>query len=244
MKDHQIARTPLILRAFRLKGRLLLPLLIKVKLKGKNHIPRDRPYIMISNHLSWIDPFIYLSWLPRNHHLLFVSEVHGLTNKAWKRKMMNLVGNPVIAYDRFNERQRISTLKGIMRALNAQQVVGIFPEGRTGRGENDMYPWYTGAFVIAKKMNVPILPIAISGSHRLQWRKPIVAQIGPVQYCAENESSDEFALRMHRMIKEMMPDYPGEGILPGDWPAFTELCLDGRLPAEDSREPIYTSERR
>ena len=64
-------------------------------------------------------------------------------------------------------------------ALRAGEVVGIFPEGRTTRDPN-LWPERakTGAVRLALQTGVPIVPIAMVGTHRVLPRKrPLLALV-------------------------------------------------------------------
>ncbi len=65
-----------------------------------------------------------------------------------------------------------SALKPAAEALRAGEAVGIFPEGRTTRDPN-MWPERskTGAVRLALETGVPIVPIAMVGTHRVMPRK-------------------------------------------------------------------------
>ena len=59
----------------------------------------------------------------------------------------------------------LSTIKEVMRILKKRGIIGIFPEGRVCY-DGKFQEFNPGAIYIAKKANVPILPIAICGSYQ------------------------------------------------------------------------------
>src|SRR3989442_2587836 len=68
----------------------LLHVLFRIKVEGREHIPTDRTYVLIANHLNWLDSFAILATLPtatRVHFMcyttiLVISEVQWGTFKS------------------------------------------------------------------------------------------------------------------------------------------------------------------
>jgi 1-acyl-sn-glycerol-3-phosphate acyltransferase len=93
--------------------------------------------------------------------------------------------------------------------------VAIFPEGSYGPAEGELLPFKKGFAHIAIKSGVPVIPVALSGTKDLWFRKRIRVVIGaPIEPAAQDPESLT-ALGFQR-IKELMPvyqDQPGRKLL-------------------------------
>lgn len=143
--------------------RLILPLLTRWRVTGKERVPRHGPFIIVSNHLSTTDsPLIGAALLPRR--VVFMA----------KEELFHFWGTPVIrAYGAFPVRKRQFDLGAIRRAaqvLKKGLALGIYPEGTRSVTRQLQEP-YLGAAFIALKYHVPILPVAVTGSEKLMTRR-------------------------------------------------------------------------
>lgn len=128
-----------------------------VRVMGREHIEPGTTYVMVSNHQSMVDILVVF--------LLF-------THFKWvsKAELFNL---PFIGWNMYLNRYvrlhrgRSDSIKKMYRAcerhLNEGSSVFLFPEG-TRSETGVMRPFKDGAFVLATRLGVPILPIAIRGS--------------------------------------------------------------------------------
>jgi 1-acyl-sn-glycerol-3-phosphate acyltransferase len=121
-------------------------------------IPNMRnPYVVVSNHQSHADvPLI--SNLPGEMKWLAKVELFRMPVVGWLLKMAGDI--PV---DRGNKRQGAEVLIAIGNYLKQQCSVMVFPEG-TRSPDGRVHRFNEGAFRIAIKEQVPILPLAIEGS--------------------------------------------------------------------------------
>ncbi len=123
-------------------------------------IPADprRPYIVVSNHESFVD-ILLISHLPFEMKWLSKAEMFKIPIVGW---LMSLAGDIRLT------RGKISSASDAMKQcedrLAKKVCVMIFPEGtRTRTGELGKFK--NGAFRLAIDTGVPILPIAVHGCH-------------------------------------------------------------------------------
>lgn len=216
---------------------------LKIRVEGRENIPKKGPYILISNHLNWSDPFILFSIFPPAPRMIFVAERNGSYDSKFKKAFMDAVGKPILPIDREDSGSRVKTLKGMMGVLKEGHVLGIFPEGRMAHKEGEPFPFYVGAFTVAKKMGVPVLPIGMAGTSNLSLRKPIHIRIGQLTTCLETETDEDFACRMALKIRELIPPYPGDGPYPHKMNWLTGLCQGQLRPFEGERDLIVRQRR-
>ena len=143
----------------RLWSRLILLLAgITVEVEGLDRLPRKGPYIIVSNHQSAFD----IPVLQGHLHIQFrwVSKIEAFRYPiiGWT---MRLAG--YVAVDRGHLKEAYKSLEAIEKKLNEGFPVLIFPEG-TRQKREEVGPFKRGAFIIARRTRLPVLPIAIRGT--------------------------------------------------------------------------------
>jgi 1-acyl-sn-glycerol-3-phosphate acyltransferase len=105
--------------------------------------------------------------------------------------------------------------KHVDRCLEIGGSVAIFPEGSYGPAEGELLPFKKGFAHFAIKSGVPVIPVALSGTKDLWFRKRITVIIGePIEPAAQDPAS--LTDSAFQRIKEMMPAYkdqPGPKLL-------------------------------
>jgi len=129
----------------------------KLRLEGREKIPWNRPVILVSNHRSQVDilslykirrPFKWTS-KAENFKLPFVGMVLKLTHSIPVKRESLRSGSHFIA------RAETEIAKG--------SSILLFPEGTRSKNKN-MRTFKEGAFLLAKKAGIPIIPIVHIGS--------------------------------------------------------------------------------
>jgi lyso-ornithine lipid O-acyltransferase len=122
---------------------------IDVELMGP--VPRG-PVVLVANHLGYIDPVVLCSIVPCSP--IAKSEIRG-----WP-----LIGEPLrrmnVSFVRRGAPESgARVLKQCLRTLRSGVSVLNFPEGTTSRG--GLLPFQLGAFWLARKSGVPIVPVGM-----------------------------------------------------------------------------------
>ncbi len=124
---------------------------------GREKIDRGKAYMIVSNHQSLLDIivafglFVHFKWVSK-------AEVFRIPFIGW-----NMVLNRYIRLKRGDKRSIEKMMARCEKTLAGGSSLYMFPEGtrsKTGKLK-DFKP---GAFLLAKKMNVPILPVVITGT--------------------------------------------------------------------------------
>jgi len=129
--------------------------------EGKERLPRRGPYILCPNHTSYLDGFIVAASIPYKLELatFFLGYAayfeHPLI--AWGVKLCRLI--PLDPNARLVEAMQISS-----HVLRNGKVMCIFPEGIRSIDEN-VQKFKKGVGILAKELNVPLVPVFIKGSH-------------------------------------------------------------------------------
>jgi 1-acyl-sn-glycerol-3-phosphate acyltransferase len=131
--------------------------------------PRDprRPYVVVSNHESFVD-ILLLSHLPWEMKWLSKAELFRLPLLGWEMRLANDI--PVWRGDR---RSAIEALRQCRDRLEKRVSVMIFPEG-TRSASGALLPFKDGAFRLAVEGGWPILPLVLAGTRpalqKHSWR--------------------------------------------------------------------------
>lgn len=133
-----------------------------VRVKLKSPLPKA-PFIIVSNHTSYLDIFLLPSILPK-HPFAFLGKAEILKYPI-VRTYFKALNIPVYRKDKSKAGQALGQAK---KAMEGGWSIVIFPEG-TIPEENipQMYPFKNGAFRLAKNLNAPILPLTFTQNFHL-----------------------------------------------------------------------------
>jgi 1-acyl-sn-glycerol-3-phosphate acyltransferase len=132
-----------------------------VTVEGLENIPQDRSVLFVANHQSNFDIPLLMGYLPKPFGFISKVEVKKLPIvREWMVEMNS------IFMDRSNRRQSLQAIKDGIQTLKDGHSLLIFPEGTRSKGDK-MEEFKTGSFHLAVKSGVPIVPITISGTHRI-----------------------------------------------------------------------------
>ena len=148
---------------------ILLKILFRPKVIGKENIPKDGALIFAGNHKHAVDPTMVMMSTPRLVHFMAKEELFkGLHGWAFKNmgliKVRRVKSNPQAVMDAEN-------------ILNKGGTVGIFPEGTRNKGETELLKFRHGAVKIAQKTKTLIVPFAIKNKYKL-FKKSVILEFG------------------------------------------------------------------
>jgi 1-acyl-sn-glycerol-3-phosphate acyltransferase len=123
---------------------------------GSSNVPRQGPVIYAANHTGFMDGPLVFGLAPRPLHFIVKKEMfHGPI--GW---LITTVGQ--IPIDRsVADRSALTAALGILKRGGC---VGIFPEGRRGRG--DLAEANAGTVWLALASGAPVVPVAVLGTRR------------------------------------------------------------------------------
>ena len=181
-----------------------------ITIQGAEDIDDRNPYIVVSNHVSNADiPLI--SNLPWEMKWIAKKELFDTPVIGW---MMSMAGDIPVARGKL--RQRVLVFKKSRYYLSKNISVMFFPEGTRSRS-GKMNRFNTGAFDLAIREGLPILPLVIDGtrdclpkkswvfSHRADVRLEVLQPIPTDRYkkSESNELTQEVRSVMLHKLAEM-----------------------------------------
>lgn len=149
----------LLYRLLRFIGKPIFFLLFRPKIVNKIKELKNEPIIFCGNHTSYFDPLLLVVSTKRI--------VHFMTKKELFKGIGNYFFTSVgcIPVDRKNKDK--FAVNSAIEVLNANQVIGIFPEGTINKTNDIIMPFKYGAVSIAKKTNAWIVPFSITGKYKV-----------------------------------------------------------------------------
>ncbi|GAA5156487.1 lysophospholipid acyltransferase family protein [Nocardioides marinquilinus] len=134
---------------------------------GLDRVPERGGVILASNHLSFADSVVIPCVVPRKVVFLAKSDyfegtgVKGALSRAW------FTGLGMLPVDRDDTRAAIASLDIALEVLGRGEAFGIYPEGTRSR-DGRVYRGRTGVAHLALTAGVPVVPVGLVGTEKLQ----------------------------------------------------------------------------
>jgi len=130
----------------------------KLDVYGLENIDVHKNFVFIANHQSHFDVIAVFSVLPLTVRFLAKKELFRIPLFGWAIAAVGM-----IRIDRSNREKALQSMDKAQAIIKKGVSVVIFPEG-TRSLDGKVQDFKKGAFVIAIKGNLPIVPVSISGS--------------------------------------------------------------------------------
>jgi len=142
------------------------------KLYGTENVPKQGPLIIASNHASDFDPPILASCVHRPVAFMAKEELFRVP----------LLGSAIRLYGAYPVKRGSADRSAIRAALTSLEegwAAGIFPSGTRTLDGRIPEP-KLGAALVAAKIQAPILPVSLWGTHRILPKGAKFPQVTPV----------------------------------------------------------------
>jgi 1-acyl-sn-glycerol-3-phosphate acyltransferase len=154
----------------------ILRLLYRVRVEGRDNVPRSGAVILASNHQSFIDSLFLPLCVGRRVTFVAKAEYFESWKTAW---FFRAVG--MIPLKRGGGSASERALAAAREVLLAGGVLGIYPEG-TRSPDGRLYRGHTGVARLAVQCGAPVVPVAQSGTAAVQpigsMRPRILRKVG------------------------------------------------------------------
>jgi 1-acyl-sn-glycerol-3-phosphate acyltransferase len=195
-------------RLIRFTASPLLFALFRIRVEGRENIPRDRNYVLIANHLNWLDSFAILANFPIEPRIHFLGDTTILVTRRLQWALVKSVAG-FIPVNR-NLHPDTVLFDHVNRCLKRGGVVALYPEGNYGPLEGEIMPFKKGFAHFAIDNQVPVLPVALSGSKDLWLRKPVRMIIGePIE--TTGHTVDTLVTLAEDRLRTLLPAYRDPG---------------------------------
>jgi 1-acyl-sn-glycerol-3-phosphate acyltransferase len=177
---------------------LALRLWTRLRVRGQEHLPRDGPFILISNHVDNWDTYI-LGLFVRGRVINYLARPEGLKSR-WLGWYWRQLG--AIPADR-------EGLREALRILRAGGAIGVFPEGVIAPSLVRAMP---GSALLALRSGASVIPAAVWGTERIRpWSilspPRVTVRYGPpfVLKRGRGHDSQAAADKLMREVAAMLP---------------------------------------
>jgi 1-acyl-sn-glycerol-3-phosphate acyltransferase len=152
-------------------GKLTVGLSLKYgylpRVEGMENVPRIGGAILAANHLSVADELFLGAVVSRQVHYWAKEDYFHLPGLKGKVMASVMHGLGTIPVHREGGRAALHALDAAVPVLQSGELVGIFPEG-TRSPDGKLYRGRTGVARLAMQAGVPVIPIGILGTDKVQ----------------------------------------------------------------------------
>lgn len=125
---------------------------------GLENIPKDKSFILVGNHTSYLDPLLVASTTHECVHFFAKDSLY----KGIKKPLFKALG--IIPVNR-NIKDKNALNLGI-KYLNDNKVIGIFPEGTINKTNKKIMDFKYGAVKMSKETSKFLVPFAINNKYK------------------------------------------------------------------------------
>lgn len=199
-------------------------LLAAPRVRGREHLRELRgPILVVSNHVTYLDIAWILPALPARLRHRLATAMGGERLARMRRPSKEL--SP---FERLLERLRYYLACALFNVFPLPQKSGflesftfagnladrgwnilVFPEGQT-TVDGAMVPFRSGIGLLVKQLNLPVLPMYLSGLYDLKKEERIITRPGHVQVnvgaplrFASHQDAQEITLELERRVREL-----------------------------------------
>lgn len=186
----------------------ILHVLFRIQVDGRHNIPTDRSYVLIANHLNWLDSFAILAAFPAEPRVHFLGDTTILATRRFQWAMVKSVAGFIPV----NRKLHPDTVlfDHVNKCLQRGGVVALYPEGNYGAAEGELLPFKKGFAHFAIDNHVPVLPVALSGTKDLWLRKTVRMIIGaPIE--TTGQTVEAVVALADTRVRELLPAYHDPG---------------------------------
>ncbi len=137
----------------------LMRLFFRLEARGQEHVPRAGALLLVSNHVSVLDPPLVGGAAPRKLYFLAKEELFRIPIFG---RLIHAVNARPVRRDGSDSR----ALKSTLRLLGEGKAILIFPEGTRGRGNGRLGEGKPGAGMLAVMSGAAVVPVYVSGTDR------------------------------------------------------------------------------
>ena len=178
---------------------------LHLKMRGLENLPEKGPFLLCSNHQSYVDPLVMAGMLPwRLFRYAFALGTSDIFGKGFMRRLARWIRTVVLDPDA----NLIPAMRAGFFGLSQGRILVLYPEGeRTNDGNPTVFR--KGAAILSIHAQAPIVPVAIEGFYEFWPRHkkwPRVANLQlvfgrPIQPPPVSEASEAAYERLTSELK-------------------------------------------
>jgi 1-acyl-sn-glycerol-3-phosphate acyltransferase len=146
----------------------------RVEIEGMENINHDGPQILIANHSGLHDILSLAAYLPIQFRWIAKKSLFRTPFMGWHMRRSGY-----IAIDRENPREAAKSIMEAADEIRKGTNAIAFPEGTRSR-TGELGAFHSGAFSLALRTGVPLVPITLDGSYRVIVPKTLQVNPGTI----------------------------------------------------------------
>jgi 1-acyl-sn-glycerol-3-phosphate acyltransferase len=147
---------------------------IRFKTANRKDVPKNQPFVYVSNHNSYLDSPAFVLAIPGQFRPLGKVEMKKIPIFGWVYPYV------VIMVDRSSLESKRTSMLTLMQKLKEGISIFIFPEGKMNQSSETLLPFHDGAFRIAVETQMPIMPMVILNSRNIMPRHEFQPRPGTI----------------------------------------------------------------
>lgn len=195
---------------------------LRARVEGLENIP-PRTCLFAANHTSNADPPAIVGAIPRRIAILAKKSLFAIPIVGTAFRLAQFV--PI---DRANPEQAAASIERAAEQMRNGVSLLIYPEG-TRSPDGRLLRFRRGAFVLAIKAGVPVVPVACSGAHRVLAKNSYRIRPGEVviRFCPAIDAA-EYPLERRSELAERVHDAIAAALPPDQQPAIAAATRPSR----------------
>jgi len=149
----------------------------RLRVEGREHVPRGGPFILVANHTSFFDAFLLAASLPRalcqDVFYMGFEEFFRHPALAWYGRGVHVIPVDVDTY-------LVRALQASAQVLRRGKVLCVFPEGERSQ-DGRLRPFRKGVGILIRELGVPVLPAHITGTFEAWPRGQRFPRVHPLR---------------------------------------------------------------
>jgi 1-acyl-sn-glycerol-3-phosphate acyltransferase len=158
---------------------------MKLSVSGFEYLDPQKPYVFVSNHASMFDIPTVIRALKGNVNIVFKKSLTYVPIWGWALRYGHF-----IMIDRSNSREAMASIDRAAVSIRNGSSVILFPEG-TRTMDGKLQPFKRGAFSLAVKAGVPIVPLIINGTFKIMPKGSLEIKSANISVIVEQPISTE-----------------------------------------------------
>lgn len=140
-----------------------------IRISGAKNFDRKRKYIIVANHISYLDTAMIFRSIPFYAKPLAKAELAKIPLFGFLYRQL-----AVMVY-RDNDKSKSKSVHLLKNHLRREGSIFIFPEGAFNETGELLKEFYDGAFKIAVETQTPLLPVIFPDTHKRMHYKSILS---------------------------------------------------------------------
>ena len=147
---------------------------VRVRVRGLEKLAPGRGYVYVSNHASMFDIPAILASIPDQIRIVYKKELEVIPVFGWGLKWGNYIG-----IDRRRGPEAVRSLEEAVARIRNGASVLLYAEG-TRTPDGRLQPFKRGAFNIAVRAGIPVIPLTVNGTFPILPKGSMVVRPRPV----------------------------------------------------------------